>query len=107
MTTPQPDLDASFEPLCSRTFGSYVEFEAAIRRSVMPLKPAMGIGTQRDASQARHERGVKLIAATAHYVTAELDDSSIIDQDVVRVAHRQSARKPRARRVRDVEYWIL
>jgi formyltetrahydrofolate deformylase len=36
------------------------------------------------------ERGVKLIGATAHYVTAELDAGPIIEQDVVRVTHRQS-----------------
>jgi formyltetrahydrofolate deformylase len=34
-----------------------------------------------------HERGVKLIGATAHFVTAELDEGPIIDQDVVRVDH--------------------
>ena len=34
-----------------------------------------------------HERGVKLIGATAHYVTAELDAGPIIDQDVTRVGH--------------------
>jgi formyltetrahydrofolate deformylase len=34
-----------------------------------------------------HERGVKLIGATAHYVTAELDAGPIIDQDVTRVSH--------------------
>ena len=38
-----------------------------------------------------HDRGVKLIGATAHYVTEELDDGPIIDQDVVRVDHRQGA----------------
>jgi formyltetrahydrofolate deformylase len=37
------------------------------------------------------ERGVKLIGATAHYVTAELDAGPIIEQDVVRVTHAQSA----------------
>lgn len=36
------------------------------------------------------ERGVKLIGATAHYVTAELDGGPIIEQDVARVDHRQS-----------------
>jgi formyltetrahydrofolate deformylase len=36
------------------------------------------------------ERGVKLIGATAHYVTAELDDGPIIEQDVVRVTHKDS-----------------
>lgn len=34
-----------------------------------------------------HERGVKLIGATAHYVTADLDEGPIIDQDVTRVRH--------------------
>ena len=37
------------------------------------------------------ERGVKLIGATAHYVTDELDEGPIIEQDVVRIDHRQSA----------------
>ena len=55
--------------------------------------------------QAR-ERGVKLIGATAHYVTETLDDGPIIDQDVVRVDHRQSARD--LERVgRDVERLVL
>ncbi|WBU58146.1 formyltetrahydrofolate deformylase [Paracoccus sediminicola] len=38
-----------------------------------------------------HERGVKLIGATAHYVTADLDEGPIIEQDIVRVTHAQSA----------------
>ena len=48
-----------------------------------------------------HERGVKLIGATAHYVTEELDDGPIIEQDVVRVSHRDSVddlERARARR---------
>ncbi len=55
--------------------------------------------------QAR-ERGVKLIGATAHYVTEQLDDGPIIDQDVVRVDHRQSAEN--LERVgRDIERLVL
>jgi formyltetrahydrofolate deformylase len=38
-----------------------------------------------------HDRGVKLIGATAHYVTAELDEGPIIEQDVARVDHSMSA----------------
>ncbi len=38
-----------------------------------------------------YERGVKLIGATAHYVTADLDEGPIIEQDVARVTHAQSA----------------
>lgn len=37
------------------------------------------------------ERGVKLIGATSHYVTADLDEGPIIEQDTVRVTHAQSA----------------
>ncbi|MGV2448146.1 UNVERIFIED_CONTAM: formyltetrahydrofolate deformylase, partial [Bacillus sp. ATCC 13368] len=39
-----------------------------------------------------HERGVKLIGATAHYVTADLDEGPIIGQDVTRVTHADSTR---------------
>jgi formyltetrahydrofolate deformylase len=38
-----------------------------------------------------YQRGVKLIGATAHYVTADLDEGPIIEQDVVRVNHAQDA----------------
>jgi len=37
-----------------------------------------------------YERGVKLIGATSHYVTADLDEGPIIEQDIVRVTHAQS-----------------
>ena len=35
-----------------------------------------------------YQRGVKLIGATAHYVTEDLDEGPIIEQDVTRVSHR-------------------
>jgi formyltetrahydrofolate deformylase len=38
---------------------------------------------------AAHDRGVKIIGATAHYVTEQLDEGPIIEQDVIRVSHRQ------------------
>jgi formyltetrahydrofolate deformylase len=38
-----------------------------------------------------YDRGVKLIGATAHYVTTDLDEGPIIEQDVVRVGHHHSA----------------
>jgi formyltetrahydrofolate deformylase len=41
-----------------------------------------------DPYRQAHERGVKLVGATAHYVTEELDAGPIIDQDVTRVSHR-------------------
>ncbi|MGI3164099.1 formyltetrahydrofolate deformylase [Pseudooceanicola sp. 200-1SW] len=37
-----------------------------------------------------YERGVKLIGATSHYVTADLDEGPIIEQDIVRITHAQS-----------------
>jgi len=59
-----------------------------------------------DPYRRARERGVKLIGATAHYVTEQLDDGPIIDQDVVRVDHRHSARD--LERVgRDVERIVL
>lgn len=38
-----------------------------------------------------YQRGVKLIGATSHYVTTELDEGPIIEQDIVRITHAQSA----------------
>ena len=59
-----------------------------------------------DPYRRAHDRGVKLIGATAHYVTEELDDGPIIDQDVLRVDHRSSALEL-ARLGRDVERLVL
>jgi formyltetrahydrofolate deformylase len=53
-----------------------------------------------------HERGVKLIGATAHYVNAELDAGPIIEQDVARVTHRDQITDLR-RIGRDVERLVL
>lgn len=52
------------------------------------------------------ERGVKVIGATAHYVTAELDAGPIIEQDVVRVSHRHSVEDLKALG-RDLERRVL
>jgi formyltetrahydrofolate deformylase len=52
------------------------------------------------------ERGVKVIGATAHYVTEELDAGPIIDQDVVRVTHREGV-EALVRIGRDVERTVL
>jgi formyltetrahydrofolate deformylase len=38
-----------------------------------------------------HERGVKLVGATAHFVTADLDEGPIIEQEVIRVDHARTA----------------
>jgi formyltetrahydrofolate deformylase len=52
------------------------------------------------------ERGVKVIGATAHYVTAELDEGPIIEQDVTRVSHRDGV-NDLARAGRDLEVSVL
>jgi formyltetrahydrofolate deformylase len=52
------------------------------------------------------ERGVKIIGATAHYVTEELDEGPIIEQDVARVSHRHSAEELAAIG-RDIERTVL
>jgi len=53
-----------------------------------------------------HERGVKIIGATAHYVTDDLDEGPIIAQDVIRVNHRMEWRDMQ-RAGRDVEKVVL
>ncbi len=53
-----------------------------------------------------YERGVKLIGATAHYVTEELDEGPIIEQDVVRVGHRYTV-EDLVRVGRDLERLVL
>jgi len=52
------------------------------------------------------ERGVKLIGATSHYVTQILDDGPIIEQDVVRVSHRDTV-EDLIRKGRDLEKVVL
>jgi formyltetrahydrofolate deformylase len=52
------------------------------------------------------ERGVKLIGATSHYVTEVLDDGPIIEQDVVRVSHRDTV-EDLIRKGRDLEKVVL
>ena len=53
-----------------------------------------------------HERGVKLIGATAHYATKDLDEGPIIEQDVIRVSHHESVRELQ-RKGADVERLVL
>lgn len=53
-----------------------------------------------------HERGVKIIGATAHYVTENLDAGPIIEQDVVRITHRDDV-KDLIRKGKDLERIVL
>jgi formyltetrahydrofolate deformylase len=52
------------------------------------------------------ERGVKIIGATAHYVTSELDQGPIIEQDVCRVTHRDRV-EDLVRKGRELERQVL
>jgi formyltetrahydrofolate deformylase len=53
-----------------------------------------------------HERGVKLIGATAHYVTGSLDEGPIVEQDVERISHRDEP-ADLIRKGRDIERRVL
>jgi formyltetrahydrofolate deformylase len=56
--------------------------------------------------QKAYDRGVKLIGATSHYVTTELDEGPIIEQDVIRVNHRHAV-EDLVRLGKDVEVAVL
>ncbi|KQZ07969.1 formyltetrahydrofolate deformylase [Microbacterium sp. Root53] len=71
-----------------------------IHHSFLPA--FIGAGPYRKAK----ERGVKLIGATAHYVTEDLDEGPIIEQDVVRVTHSETVAELQ-RRGADVERAVL
>ncbi|MEE1757909.1 formyltetrahydrofolate deformylase [Streptomyces sp. SP18BB07] len=71
-----------------------------IHHSFLPA--FMGAGPYQRAK----DRGVKLVGATAHYVTEDLDEGPIIEQDVIRVSHRESVRELQ-RRGADVERLVL
>ncbi len=53
-----------------------------------------------------YERGVKIIGATSHYVTEVLDEGPIIDQDIIRVSHRDSL-EDFIRKGKDIERMVL
>jgi formyltetrahydrofolate deformylase len=59
-----------------------------------------------DPYKRAFDRGVKLIGATSHYVTEELDEGPIIEQDVIRITHKDSL-KDLIRKGRDLERLVL
>ena len=67
-----------------------------------PLPAFVGANPYRQA----HERGVKIIGATAHFVTAQLDEGPIIDQDVAHISHRDGVAEL-TRKGRDLEVTVL
>jgi formyltetrahydrofolate deformylase len=68
------------DDLCRKLEGKAINIHHSFLPSFKGAKPY----------QQAHDRGVKLIGATAHYVTAALDEGPIIEQDVARVDHAMS-----------------
>jgi formyltetrahydrofolate deformylase len=84
------------DDLCSRLAGRAINIHHSFLPSFKGAKPY----------HQAFERGVKLVGATAHYVTPELDEGPIIEQDVVRVDHGHSQESLVAAG-RDVEAQVL
>lgn len=69
------------DEMCQKMAGRIINIHHSFLPSFKGAKPY----------QQAFERGVKLIGATAHYVTPDLDEGPIIEQDIVRITHAQSA----------------
>lgn len=66
------------DDLCKRLEGRAINIHHSFLPSFAGAKPY----------HQAHRRGVKLVGATAHYVTADLDEGPIIEQEIIRVDHR-------------------
>lgn len=84
------------EQLCHDYMGKIINIHHSFLPSFIGANPY----------QQAHTRGVKLIGATCHYVTQDLDEGPIIEQDVVRVTHKETA-QDLVRLGRDVEKNVL
>lgn len=84
------------EELCRRWDGRLINIHHAFLPSFIGARPY----------HQAYERGVKMIGATCHYVTGELDSGPIIAQDVIRVDHHDSV-ADMVRRGRDIERAVL
>ncbi len=82
--------------VCKRAEGRMINIHHSFLPSFKGAKPY----------QQAHARGVKLVGATAHYVTPDLDEGPIIEQDVIRVNHTLSPERL-AEAGRDVEAQVL
>jgi len=82
--------------VCKRVEGRMINIHHSFLPSFKGAKPY----------QQAHARGVKLVGATAHYVTPDLDEGPIIEQDVIRVNHALSPERL-AEAGRDVEAQVL
>jgi formyltetrahydrofolate deformylase len=84
------------DDLCRKLSGRVINIHHSFLPSFKGAKPY----------HQAHDRGVKLIGATAHYVTADLDEGPIIEQDVIRVDHGDT-REQLVAAGRDVEAQVL
>ena len=82
--------------VCKRVEGRMINIHHSFLPSFKGAKPY----------HQAHARGVKLVGATAHYVTPDLDEGPIIEQDVIRVDHTLSPERL-AEAGRDVEAQVL
>ncbi len=84
------------DPLCRQLSGRAINIHHSFLPSFKGARPY----------HQAFDRGVKLVGATAHYVTADLDEGPIIEQDVTRVDHTHSPEQLVAAG-RDVEAQVL
>ncbi|MBU6473974.1 MAG: formyltetrahydrofolate deformylase, partial [Alphaproteobacteria bacterium] len=92
---------ARYMQILSNEFSSYLAGRCInIHHSFLP-----GFKGAKPYAQA-YDRGVKMIGATAHYVTADLDEGPIIVQDVEQISHSDTA-NDLVRKGRDIERRVL
>jgi len=84
------------DELCTRWAGRAINIHHSFLPSFVGARPY----------HQAHRRGVKLIGATCHYVTADLDQGPIIEQDVIRIDHSDTVRDM-VRQGRDAERLVL
>ncbi len=84
------------DDLCSKLKGKVINIHHSFLPSFKGARPY----------QQAYDRGVKIIGATAHYVTADLDEGPIIEQEVIRVSHAHSA-DDLVSKGRDIESQVL
>ena len=82
--------------LCEKYAGKVINIHHSFRPSFAGARPY----------HQAYSRGVKLIGATCHYVTQDLDEGPIIEQDVIRISH-SDAIEDRVRLGKDVEKNVL
>ncbi|ROS04872.1 formyltetrahydrofolate deformylase [Sinobacterium caligoides] len=84
------------QALCQKYSGKIINIHHSFLPSFIGANPY----------QKAFDRGVKLVGATCHYVTEQLDEGPILDQDVIRVSHRDS-KDDMVRLGKDVERRVL